>query len=104
MLTNQNLLELESGHVLAALDLLMERGTLSRKAVEEARLQKLKKLQQWLHWNENLVGVEELLHQALREPAQLAWERYRESEEGSGLSQVEMEAARRAFMAGRDGR
>lgn len=60
-LTNAQRLELETGHVLAAIDLLIACGTLDPKAIVRARRAKLQKLQNWLHCGTNLDAVEELL-------------------------------------------
>jgi hypothetical protein len=61
LLSNANLLELEAGHVLAALDLLVEAGTISRAGLERERVAKLQKLRSWLHCGTNLDAVDELL-------------------------------------------
>lgn len=59
--SNAQLLELEAGHVLAAIDLLVACGTLDREALEKSRRSKLEKLRRWLHCGTNLDAVEELL-------------------------------------------
>lgn len=61
LLSNANLLELEAGHVLAAIDLLVACGTLSREALEKERRAKLEKLRSWLHCGANLDAVDGLL-------------------------------------------
>lgn len=63
LLSNTNLLELEAGHLLAALDLLVACGTLDRDAINRERIAKLKKLRSWLHCGTNLDAVEELLRE-----------------------------------------
>jgi hypothetical protein len=60
-LSNAQRLELEAGHVLAAIDLLVAAGTLSREGLERSRRAKLEKLRSWLHCGTNLDCVEELL-------------------------------------------
>lgn len=61
LLSNRDLLELEAGHVLAALDLMVECGTLSREGLHRDRVAKLKKLRSWLHCGTNLDAVQALL-------------------------------------------
>lgn len=60
-LSNAQRLELEAGHVLAAIDLLVVSGTLNLGALAQHRRQKLQKLRSWLHCGTNLDAVEELL-------------------------------------------
>jgi hypothetical protein len=60
-LSNAQRLELEAGHVLAAIDLLVACGTLSREGLERSRRAKLQKLRSWLHCGTNLDAVDELL-------------------------------------------
>lgn len=69
-LSNAQRLELEAGHVLAAIDLLVACGTLSREGLERSRRAKLQKLRSWLHCGTNLDAVEELL-QASEEEARV---------------------------------
>jgi hypothetical protein len=63
-LSNAQRLELEAGHVLAAIELLVASGTLSLAGLEQARVQKLHKLRSWLHCGTNLDAVEELIGHA----------------------------------------
>jgi hypothetical protein len=65
-MSNADRLELEAGHVLAALDLLVACGTLSREGLERSRRAKLQKLRSWLHCGTNLDAVEELLQAEAR--------------------------------------
>lgn len=60
-LSNAQRLELEAGHVLAAIDLLVVSGTLNLGALAQHRRQKLEKLKSWLHCGTNLDAVDELL-------------------------------------------
>lgn len=60
-LSNAERLELEAGHVLASIDLLVACGTLSREGLARSRRAKLEKLRSWLHCGTNLDAVEELL-------------------------------------------
>jgi hypothetical protein len=60
-LSNAQRLELEAGHVLAAIDLLVACGTLSADGLERSRGAKLQKLRSWLHCGTNLDAVDELL-------------------------------------------
>lgn len=64
-LSNAQRLELEAGHVLAAIDLLVECGTLDREALQAARTGKLKKLRSWLHCGTNLDAVDALLSESV---------------------------------------
>ncbi len=60
-LSNAQRLELEAGHVLAAIDLLVEAGTLNLGVLAHNRKRKLQKLRSWLHCGTNLDAVEALL-------------------------------------------
>lgn len=60
-LSNAQRLEMEAGHVLAAIDLLVACGTLDREGLYRSKLEKLKKLRSWLHCGTNLDAVEELI-------------------------------------------
>lgn len=60
-LSNAERLELEAGHVLASIDLLVACGTLSREGLARSRRAKLEKLRSWLHCGTNLDAVDELL-------------------------------------------
>jgi hypothetical protein len=60
-LDNRELLELEIGHVLAAVDVLVERGILDVGAIDNARRHKLANVQQWLHHPENVAAAAKAL-------------------------------------------
>jgi hypothetical protein len=62
-LSNAQRLELETGHVLAAIDLLVACGTLNLEGLEQARRAKLRKLLSGLHCRLNFDAVEELLYE-----------------------------------------
>ncbi len=60
-LDNRERLEQELGHVRAAIDVLIERGTVDVGAVENARIHKLERIQQWLHHEENIAAARALI-------------------------------------------
>jgi hypothetical protein len=55
---NQQMLEKEVGHVLAAIDIMIERGTLDRERIAASRRDKLKSVLPWLHCQENIDGAQ----------------------------------------------
>lgn len=65
-LSNAQLLELEIGHVIAAIDILVACGTLDSRAIFRAKVAKLQKLGSWLHCGTNLDAIEELLRRDLQ--------------------------------------
>jgi hypothetical protein len=60
-LDNRERLELEIGHVRAAIDLLLERLIVDVGALENARIKKLATIQQWLHHPENVAAARALI-------------------------------------------
>jgi hypothetical protein len=52
--TNAGLLETELGHVMAAMDLLIEAKTVNGAAIASARRAKLSSIQRWLHCEQNI--------------------------------------------------
>jgi hypothetical protein len=52
--TNTQMLEKEVGHVLAAIDIMVERGMLDPKSLAMWRRDKLQSVQPWLHCQENI--------------------------------------------------
>ena len=94
LLSNANLLELEAGHVLAAIDLLVACGTLDGAALLQARKEKLQKLRSWLHCGVNLDAVEELLREepGFEEPETSVERNHREASEhrcdGTNIAQA----------------
>lgn len=60
-LSNAQRLELEAGHVLAAIELLVHCGTFSYEGLFRAKLAKLKKLRSWMHCGTNLDALEEAI-------------------------------------------
>lgn len=60
-MSNTELLEYEIGHVLAAIDILVERGLIDRARLVESRGRKLVKVQGWLHSDLNIAAAKRLI-------------------------------------------
>lgn len=92
-LSNAQRLELEAGHVLAAIELLVHCGTFSYEGLFRAKLAKLKKLRSWMHCGTNLDALEE----AIKLEEQLKESREEQAALRGGTLETEAERARRAM-------